>query len=254
MTIPVALQLYTVREALEKDFVGVTRQIADMGYLGVETYRVPGTSASDMAALFRSLNLKVVAAHSALPLGKDQATVLETMATLGTDTLICPWLDPAKYFQSVDGIKQACALLNEANGVCRANGLTLGYHNHWFEYGKIDGRYAADLLREGLEPDIILEIDTYWAQTAGADPVQIIKTLGTRAPLLHIKDGPCVREEPMVAVGQGKMNVPAIVRAAEGTAKWLIVELDRCATDMLEAVYKSYSYLIGEKLGYGSKS
>jgi sugar phosphate isomerase/epimerase len=154
----------------------------------------------------------------------------------------------------VDGIKQACALLNEANGVCRANGLTLGYHNHWFEYGKIDGRYAADLLREGLEPDIILEIDTYWAQTAGADPVQIIKTLGARAPLLHIKDGPCVREEPMVAVGQGKMNVPAIVRAAEGTAQWLIVELDRCATDMLEAVHKSYSYLIGEKLGYGSKS
>ncbi|HLY27906.1 MAG TPA: sugar phosphate isomerase/epimerase [Aggregatilineales bacterium] len=254
MAIPIALALYSVREDLAKDFPGVMRKVAQMGYLGVETAGFPGTTPAQAAAVFRSLDLKVVSAHSPLPLGPDKTQILDNVLAVSSDTLICPWLDPETYYQSVDGISRARDLLNEANAVCKAHNLTFGYHNHWFEYGKIDGQYAADILRDGLSPDIIFEVDTYWARTAGADPVDVIRTLGKRAPLLHIKDGPCVREAPMVAFGEGKLDIVSIGKAAQETAKWLFVELDRCATDMLEAVEKSYEYLVRESLGYGREA
>ncbi len=71
----------------------------------------------------------------------------------------------------------------------------------------------------------------------------LVKELGPRAPLLHIKDGPAVKNEPMVAVGDGMMDFPSLIQAAGENTEWLIVELDQCATDMLEAVGKSYRYL-----------
>ncbi|MGC8781906.1 MAG: sugar phosphate isomerase/epimerase family protein, partial [Anaerolineae bacterium] len=76
----------------------------------------------------------------------------------------------------------------------------------------------------------------------GVDPVQAIREAGPRATLLHIKDGPANTTDPMVAVGEGVMDFPAILKAAS-YAEWLIVELDRCATDMAEAVAKSVRYL-----------
>ncbi|MCK5328239.1 MAG: sugar phosphate isomerase/epimerase, partial [Candidatus Latescibacteria bacterium] len=82
----------------------------------------------------------------------------------------------------------------------------------------------------------------------------VVRELGVRAPLLHIKDGPCTKEAPMTAVGEGVVDFRSIVEAAGETAEWMIVELDRCATDMMEAVATSYTYLIEEGLARGNKS
>jgi sugar phosphate isomerase/epimerase len=103
---------------------------------------------------------------------------------------------------------------------------------------------------ELLDPSVMFEIDTYWVKTAGLDPAEIIRKLGNRVNLLHLKDGPAAIEPPQVALGEGVMDIPAAVNAAE-SAEWLIVELDHCATDMLEAVDKSYQYLVNEGLGHG---
>ena len=86
------------------------------------------------------------------------------------------------------------------------------------------------------------------------DPAKVVKELGPRAPLLHIKDGPAVKDEPQVAVGDGVLDFPRIVQAAEGAVEWLIVELDHCGTDMMEAVEKSYQYLVKGGLARGNKS
>ena len=98
-----------------------------------------------------------------------------------------------------------------------------------------------------LAPEVFFEVDTYWAKTAGIDPAGVGGRLGARAPLLHIgEDGPCVMDDlPMTAVGDGVQDVSGIVAVGVGANEWLIVELDRCATDMLEAVTKSYRYMIG---------
>jgi len=107
------------------------------------------------------------------------------------------------------------------------------------------------IMLELLDPDIFFEIDTYWVQTAGVDPAQVVRELGPRVPILHIKDGPCVKSEPMTAVGDGVMDFAEIVQAGGGITEWLIVELDRCATDMMVAVEKSLKYLVEQGLGSG---
>ncbi len=252
MTAPIGLQLYSVRQALSQDFAGTVRQVAAMGYLGVETAGFPGTTPADARRLFDDLGLTVIAAHSPLPLGEKKNEVLDTLGALGCPYLVCAWLKPEEYFSTADQVRRAADLLNEGSEVARANGLTLVYHNHHFEYLPVaEGPLAYTLLKQHLAPEVMVEIDTYWVKVAGCDPIAVIREWGQRAPLLHIKDGPGVRGEPMTAVGEGIMDIPAVVAAGEGATRWLIVELDSCATDMLEAVERSYRYLVGRGLALG---
>ncbi|MGC9397543.1 MAG: sugar phosphate isomerase/epimerase family protein [Anaerolineae bacterium] len=241
--VPIALQLYTVREQMAEDFEETVRHVAEIGYEGVEVAALPDSVTPAAAkSLFDALDLTVVGVHSPLPLDEDQETVLKTWAALDCPYLVCPWLDPDTYFRSRAGVWKACALLNEANVVVRQKaGGTLLYHNHWFEFTAVEGETAFEILNGCLDPTIGFEVDTYWVRTAGLDPVALLRDLGNRSPLLHIKDGPATMEAAMTAVGAGVMDVPRILEAA--SPEWLIVELDRCDTDMLTAVEESYAYL-----------
>jgi len=253
MPAPIALQLYSLREALAQDYGGGVKKVAEMGYVGVETAGFPGTTPQAAGQLFKELGLQVAAAHAPLPVGEKQTQVLDTMRAIGCQHLVCAY-QPRELFASVEGIRRVADTLNEAYAVARANGLRFSYHNHWAEFQTVGERNAFDLLLEQLDPGVCLEVDTYWAKTAGVDPAAVVRKLGARAPLLHIKDGPCVTDQPQVAVGDGAVDVPAIVQAGAGHTQWLIVELDRCATDMLAAVEKSYRYLVGKGLAHGRQS
>jgi sugar phosphate isomerase/epimerase len=107
------------------------------------------------------------------------------------------------------------------------------------------------MMLQRLDESIGFEFDTYWVKTAGQDPVSVVQEMGSRAPLLHIKDGPAVRDQAMVAVGDGVMDFASIL--VNAAADWLIVELDRCDTDMMQAVEDSYHYMIKEELAHGRK-
>ncbi len=131
------------------------------------------------------------------------------------------------------------------------NGLALGYHNHWWEYKQLNGVNTLDLILSELDESVFLQIDTYWAQVGGMDAIDVVKRVGERAPLIHLKDGSLDKDDDMTAVGGGKMDVPGIIAAAADSAEWHIVELDRCATDMLEAVHDSYTYLTSKGLARG---
>lgn len=98
------------------------------------------------------------------------------------------------------------------------------------------------------------QLDVYWACNFGkVDVPKLLKKHPKRFPLLHVKDGPLVEKEPHTAVGSGKMDIPACVQAADPSVlRWLIVELDDCATDMMQAVRDSYTYLTGEGLAEGN--
>lgn len=252
MTAPIALQLYSVREALANDFAGVMETIADIGYVGVEPiFDLPGTTTAEAARRFKELDLEVPSAHAPLPIGEDKNRVLDVMAAFGCKRIIST-KGPDR-FETIALIQQTCDLFNEAHAVAAENGLAFGIHNHWWEFLQVEGRYVYRVMLDHLEPAIFFEIDTYWVETAGVDPAEVVRELGPRAPLLHIKDGPAVKDEPQVAVGDGVLDVPGIVQAAEGSAEWLIVELDRCATDMMEAVERSYQYLVGGGFARGNK-
>jgi sugar phosphate isomerase/epimerase len=250
MTAPVGLILYTVRADLERDFAGTIRVVAEMGYLGVETAGFPGSTPKAARQLFDDLGLTVLAAHSALPVGEKQNEVLDTMAVLGCQRLVCP-SQPAELFQSLDGLRRVTDTLNQANAVARAHGLSLCYHNHWFEFVDVEGQTAYRRLLAGLAPEVFFEVDTYWAHVGGQDLATVVAELGPRAPLLHLKDGPGVRGEPMLPLGEGVMNFPALLAAAGDVPEWLVVELDEYAGPMLDAVRRSYDYLTSTGLGRG---
>ena len=253
MTTPIALQLYTIRDLLAQDFEGTIRKVSDMGYMGVETANMFGDSPASAARLFGELGLTVTSAHGALPLGDHKQEVIDTMGALNCKRLIVPWQPPEK-FKSLDGIRSICESLNEGAAIARAHDLQVGYHNHWFEYELLENRIPIDVMLEQLDPDVFLEVDVYWVQTAGQNPAEVVRRLGPRAPLLHVKDGPCQIEAPMTALGEGVVDIPGVVTAGAGSSEWLVVELDRCATDMMEAVRKSYRYLVGKGLGRGNKN
>jgi sugar phosphate isomerase/epimerase len=248
MTLPIGVQLYSVRENAGADYAGTIRKIAEMGYAGVEPAGYPGTDVQAAAKLFKELGLEVPSVHTGMPMGESKDRVLAEMAELGC-TRIVTGKGPDD-FKTVDKIKETCDLFNSAATAATTAGLSFGIHNHDWEYKEVDGKLVIDYMEELLAPEVFYEIDTYWVTVAGQNAPEIIARLGERVQLLHIKDGPGVREKAMLAAGDGIMDFPSIVAAAK-SAKYLIVELDRCDTDMMEAVARSFNYLKDAGLGHG---
>lgn len=249
---PIALQLYTVRELLAEDFEGTVRRVAEMGYVGVEPYGGMPSELSDAADLFRELDLRVCNSHVPFPDDENQEAVLEIAAAFELPSVAIAMLPPAD-FETIDAIKGACERLNQAGEFARENNLALHYHNHWWEFKRINGAATLDLMLEELDDSVGLQIDTYWVQVGGEDAVEVVKQVGARAPLIHLKDGWLEAKGDMAAVGHGVMDVAGIVKATEQTADWYIVEQDRSNNDRLEAVRQSYTYLTTNGLARGKK-
>jgi sugar phosphate isomerase/epimerase len=107
----------------------------------------------------------------------------------------------------------------------------------------VDGRHGLEVLADQLSDGVVLEVDTYWAKVGGADVPALLKRLGDKVRYLHVKDGPAAaKEDAMTAVGGGVMPVAQIL-AANPAVEWHVVELDRCDTDMVQALADSYTYL-----------
>ncbi len=250
MPAPLSIQLYTVRNLIaQTGFAPVVKQIADIGFVGVEPAGFPGTDAAGAAKLFRELGLQSASGHFPMPVGPHRNKVLDDARTIGAQYVISGF--GPDDFKTPELIKKTCAAFNEAAANCAAAGLTFAIHNHWWEFQQVAGRYVYEHMLDHLQPNVMFEIDVYWVQTGGPHPAQIVKQFGRRAPLLHIKDGPCVTGQPMTAAGEGKVDFPAIAKVS--VADWWVVELDECATDMLEAVRKSYRFLTTNKLARGNK-
>jgi len=250
MAAPIALQLYTVRKVAEKDgYINTVKKVAAMGYAGVEPAGFPGSSVQEAAKAFKDLGLTVPSAHVPMPIGEKKNETIDIMKALGSKRAISG-LGPNE-FATIDLVKQACAKFNEAYENAKAAGLEFGIHNHWWEFQQVEGKMVYKMMLEQLNPGIFFEIDTYWVKTGGCDPAAVVAEMGKRAPLLHIKDGPAQQKVPQTAVGEGVLDFPAIVKAAGKNVEWLVVELDDCATDMLEAVDKSIKFLTQRGLGHG---
>jgi sugar phosphate isomerase/epimerase len=253
MTLPIALQLYTLRDALAQNFAPVIEKIADIGFVGVETAFFPeGFTVAEATRIIKANGLEIMAAHCELPLGDDQQGVLEMMATFGCEK--CVWHGWPRHddYGSLDGVKRLAERYNQANAVAQAHGLRLGIHNHWWEFEPVGDTYPYRILQVEMDESIFFEVDTYWVRTAGLDPAAVLRELGNRAPLLHIKDGPATPAGDMVAAGTGIMDFTAVFAAAS-QPEWAVVELDRCGTDMLTAVSQSYDYLTRSGFASGKR-
>lgn len=236
MTPPIALQLYTLRSEMEQDFEGVLRKVADLGYAGVELAGYGGHTATSLRSLLDELGLKVAGAHVPLNQMDDNLPqVLDDMETLGSKFASLPWLPP-EMRNSAESFLDLGKKLNQLGAAFKERGIQLCYHNHDFEFQKFDGEYALDLLYKNTDPSLLqAEIDAYWVQFAGLDPVAYIKQNADRIPLVHLKDMTNDSERFFAEVGTGTVDIDGIIAAAT-SAQWLIVEQDRSRRDPLESV------------------
>jgi sugar phosphate isomerase/epimerase len=243
--------LYSVRDVAAKGFEAVLRRIGDIGFVGVEVAGFHDLTPQQYAAIVADSGLVTSSAHLTDLSPDGLNAMLDNIQEIGCDVAVCAFM-PAERFADLDGIKSSAEALNAANEIARSRGVSLGYHNHWWEFAtSIDSRTAWSALIERLDATVFAEVDIYWATLGGADPRQVIADLGDRLRLLHVKDGPCdASESPMVAVGSGTLDIPAILASAPA-ATWHIVELDRCATDMFAALADSRRYLVDSGLSRG---
>jgi len=245
-TIPVALQLYTVRDMTETDFVGTVRQVADMGYAGVEIAgNSGGLSPPELKAFLADLGLRVAGSHISIDqLESNLGGVIEDNLTLGNRWVVCPYM-PDDRRQDADGWREVAAGMSEIGGKIREAGLQLCYHNHSFEFERFDGETGFDIFYGVADPDLVqAQIDTYWVQHGGEDPAATIRRFTGRVPLVHLKDMTPGDDPTFTEVGNGILDFEAIFAASEEAGvEWYIVEQDTCAGPSIESARTSIENL-----------
>lgn len=252
MTADTSIQLYTLRDEAAVDFRSVLVRLGAIGYVGVELAGFHGLTPAELRSTLDDAGLVLSSAHVGLAKPDEFEAALDEHEAAGCDTVVVPMLPP-KAFADLDAIRTAADRINAANERVRARGLSLGYHNHFWELPLVEGRPALLHLFDLVDDTVFAEVDIYWARVGGVDPAELVAELGARAVLLHVKDGPASDPaDAMVAVGDGVIDVAAVV-AASPAARWHIVELDRCDTDMFDAVERSYHYLVDNQLSRGRR-
>jgi sugar phosphate isomerase/epimerase len=243
--IPIALQLYTVRDETAQDMAGTLARVAEIGYAGVELAGAGGMTPEDLRARLDELGLRVAGSHVALArLEDDLPQVIAECHTLGVTHLVCPVL-PADQ-RTPAGFGALAGALNRVSAVVRAEEIMLCYHNHAFEWETvIDGMPAYDWLAARTDPEgVQLEPDIYWMIKAGQDPAVYLRRYAGRVPLVHLKDITKDDRATFAPVGAGAVDFAPIFAASEyaGSA-WYIVEQDRADGSSVEAARTSLSNL-----------
>ena len=239
-----SVQLYTLRKALEQDFEGTLQRLVGFGFTQVEPFQLPAL-ADRLRTGLRQNGLAAPTTHVGL-LSGNQDEICELAVELGIQTIIEPYVDPARWQAEAD-ISQIASELNEAAQRAARYGLRVGYHNHHFELeSKISGVHALEVFADRLAPEVVLEVDTYWAYAGGADVPALLKRLGDRVVALHLKDGDGTLDTAQqVAVGAGVLPIWEIIAAAPDALR--VVELDDSKTDLFEAVAASREFLLAER-------
>lgn len=271
----IGLQLYSVRDDMEKDMYGTLKQVKEMGYDYVEFAGYFGKSAEEVKAMLDELGLTAISVHQVHSLFLEEGQpAVDYLKTIGAKYAAIPWMaaedhkGAAHYDEVIAGIKKAAELLKD-------NGIKMLYHNHDFEFKTFEDKFLLDWLYETIPADLLeTEIDTCWVKYAGYDPCEYIKKYAGRSPIVHLKDFTCKRfgGGPAYAlidengneiettredngfmfkpVGSGLQDFPAILAAAEEAgATYAIVEQDQSPeAPALESAKKSREYL--KSIGY----
>jgi len=271
MALPVAVQLYSIRDSVEADMKAALIKVKEIGYAGVEFAGLFGNNPTDIRSWCEELGLTPISAHVPLDdMIKDAAGTLAAYKEIGCAYVVVPYVTEerrpgaAKFDETIAEIAKIGKMAHEM-------GLTLLYHNHDFEFTKVDGEYGLDILYKSVPADYLqTELDTCWVNVGGEEPASYVRKYTGRAPVVHLKDfhmsgklpkhlyaligieDEKTEEEPSTfefrPVGSGMQNIPAILDASvDAGAGWVVVEQDEPSMGLsrMECITKSKEYLSG---------
>ena len=234
----VALQMYTLRDIIGGDTTGVVRQVAEMGYEGVELAGFGSLTAEQFKDALDENNLQAISAHANVErMETDFDGVVEEARLFGYSFVGVAYVDESFRTTRENWIATAKRLETIGKRLRDEAGLQLFYHNHAFEFDeKFDGEAGLDILYSNSDAQFVqAELDTYWIQKGGENPTAYLKKYAGRVPLLHIKD--MTPDGDFAEVGTGVLDWPSIFHAAEaGGVTAYIVEQDVCPGDPLESI------------------
>lgn len=247
-----SLQLYTLRNAISEDLPGTIKRVAEIGFTQVEPYNFVAT-ANELGAALKENGLTAPSGHAPL-MTQDQDEIFAAAKELGIATVIDPFL-PAEHWQKAEDIQATAEKLNAAAKKGAEYGIRVGYHNHaWELESTIEGRTALEYFASLLDPELVLEVDTYWAAVGGQDPVELLARLGDRVKFIHIKDGPLNKDnKAQQPAGQGKVPVLDVIAAAKSLEVG-VVEFDDYAGDIFEGIAQSLAFLNSNTAAEGANA
>jgi len=246
----VGLQLYTVREDLERDFEGTIEKVAALGYQGVEFAGYYGRTAEQVKTLLDKHNLEVVGAHTPyVDLLEDAQSLIDFNKAIGNRYIIVPYLAEEQRSNWPEIFEN----LRKLGEICNKNDVVLLYHNHDFEFTeKIGERTVLDAMYEEIPADLIqVELDSAWVEYSGHDAVEYINKYAGRLPIVHWKDFKRTDDGiQMMELGEGEAPVARIGDAADKAgAEWIVVEQDNSLQAPMQSIEQSMNWV----KSYGAK-
>ncbi|MFJ7976867.1 sugar phosphate isomerase/epimerase family protein [Peribacillus sp. JNUCC 23] len=243
--IPVALQMFTLREESSKDFTGTLKKVAELGYEGIEFAGYGDLTTTELKVVMDDLGLRAAASHIPLiEMEADLTKIIDDQHRIGSNKLVCPYLPPER--RTEEDYRELITLLNRFGDTCSKEGITLCYHNHDFELEKLsDGRTALETIFEETNPEWVkAEFDIYWLTRAGQNPLAWIKQYPNRTPLIHLKDMTTDEERFFAELGTGGVDIESVLeKGEEANVEWWVVEQDRSRRSPLESIEISMKYL-----------
>ena len=239
----IGIQLYTVRDQMKADFEGTLARIAQIGYKEVEFAGYFDRTPADVRAILDRNGLSAPSTHLMSDNTEGWKKAIDLAKSVGHDYLVAPWI-PEEKRKTLDDWKKIGAMFNQVGQMAKDAGIQFAYHNHDFEFPKVDGQVPYDLLLQSTDPTLVqLEIDLYWITKAGQDPLAYFSRWPGRVPLVHVKDAMAGPERKMVDVGQGSIDWKRIfAKRDQAGIKHFFVEHDQ-PPQPFDDVATSFTYL-----------
>ncbi len=250
----IGLQIYSVRDQIEKDLEGTLEQVAKIGYKWLELAdykdgKFYGKSPSEFKKMIDNLGMVIISSHTGVEVkGVDMSIakkLADAHAELELKYVIKPWLVEERRV-SADSYKKVADELNRIGEVMKERGLQFGYHNHDFEFKTVDGQMPYDILLSNTDKELVtFEIDLYWIKKGGKNALDYFNNYPGRFELFHLKDMDNTEEAYYTEVGSGIIDFREIFAHKDlAQMKYFFVEIDNCRDySSLESVKISFDYL-----------
>ncbi|SEM25536.1 Sugar phosphate isomerase/epimerase [Chryseobacterium taichungense] len=250
-----AIQLYTVRDAIAEDLEKTMEKLASLGFTGLEIYGYNGNffgkNRNEFKEILKNTGFRVISSHHTTGIQhKEQGTLLqnwgksvEDLHFINSEYMVCSYLFPEE--RTIENYKKLPELFNKSGEMTKNAGIQFAYHNHDFEFEKFDeNQNVYDFILTHSSSDLVkMELDLYWIAKAGLDPISYFEKYPGRFPLWHVKDMK-VQTKDFAEIGNGTIDFEKIFKVKEkaGLQYWFL-EQDSSDKDMFESIRISRDFI-----------